>query len=310
MQERKNKRLAILLCALCCITAVVYYLSRSDGAVEIDKNLFKSYDLKSINEVIFESQKGKVQLKFNGAKWNVNDKFDADASMVEVLFATLQQAEPKRPLPISIQDSVCNALRQTGVKVSVIASGKAESIFYAGGNAQKTQTYFCAGDAGEKSYLVTIPGYRVYAAGIFELGEKDWKNKYVFGFNWRNFQRLETKFPQKTADNFSVALQDNFFAVDGLLSVDTTKLNDFLDDVSLLTVDEYIDTVNFELPKPSPVMVLTVKDIGQRVYTLELYSPSKNSGQMVPGLINGSEWALFDLRKIQNVLKPKAFFGK
>ena len=310
MQERKNKRLAILLCALCCVTAIVYYLSRSDGAVEIDKNLFKSYDFKSINEVILESQKGKVQLKFNGAKWEVNGKFDADASMVEVLFATLQQAEPKRPLATSIQDSVCNALRQTGVKVSVIASGKAESIFYAGGNAQKTQTYFCAGDAGQKSYLVTIPGYRVYAAGILEMGEKDWKNKYVFGFNWRNFQRLETKFLQKTADNFNVALQDNFFAIDGLLSVDTAKLNDFLDDVSLLTVDEYVDTVIFESPKPSPVMVLTVKDIGQRAYTLELYRPSKNSGQMVPGLINGSEWALFDPRKIQNVFKPKAFFGK
>ena len=310
MQERKNKRLAVLLCALCCMTAIVYYISRSDGAVEIDKNLFKSYDIKSINEVILESQKGKVQLKFNGAKWEVNDKFDADPSMIEVLFATLQQAEPKRPLATSIQDSVCNALRQNGVKVSVIASGNAESIFYAGGNTQKTQTYFCAGDAEQKSYLVTIPGYRVYTAGIFELGEKDWKNKYVFGFNWRNFQRLETTFPQKTGDNFNVALQDNFFAVDGLLSVDTAKLNDFLDDVSLLTVDEYVDTVIFESPKPSPVMVLTVKDIGQRVYTLELYSPSKNSGQMVPGLINGGEWALFDPRKIQNVFKPKAFFGK
>ena len=142
------------------------------------------------------------------------------------------------------------------------------------------------------------------------MGEKDWKNKYVFGFNWRNFQRLETKFPQKAADNFNVALQDNFFAVDGLLSVDTAKLNDFLDDVSLLTVDDYVDTVIFESPDPSPVMVLTVKDIGRRAYTLELYSPSKNSGQMVPGLINGSEWALFDPRKIQNVFKPKAFFVK
>jgi hypothetical protein len=310
MQERKNKRLAILLCALCCMTAIVYYLSITNGTVEIDKNLFKSYDLKSINEVILESQKGKVQLKFNGAKWEVNDKFDADPSMIEVLFATLQQAEPKRPLSTSIQDSVCNALRQNGVKVSVIASGNAESIFYAGGNTQKTQTYFCSGDAELKSYLVTIPGYRVYAAGIFELGEKDWKNKYVFGFNWRNFQRLEATFPQKAVDNFNIALQDNFFAVDGLLSVDTAKLNDFLDDVSLLTVDEYVDTVMFESAKPSPVMVLTVKDIGQRVYTLELFSPSKNSGQMVPGLINGGEWALFDPRKTQNVFRTKPFFGK
>jgi Domain of unknown function (DUF4340) len=311
MQERKNKRLAILFCALCCMTAIVYYLSSSGGAVEIDKNLFKNYDLKSIDEVVLESKKGRVELKFNGAKWEVNNQFDADPAMVEVLFATLQQAEPKRPLATSIEDSVCNELSQNGVKVSVIASGNAESVFYAGGNSQKTQTYFCTADPERKSYLVTIPGYRVYAAGVFELGAMDWKDKYVFGFNWRNFQGLETQFPQKPSDNFNISLQDNFFAVEGLVSIDTAKINDFLDDVSLLTVDEYVDTVSFQNSpsKPSPVMILTIRDIGKRVYTLELYNPSKN-GQMVPGLINGGQWACFDPRKIQNVFKPKAFFGK
>ena len=125
------------------------------------------------------------------------------------------------------------------------------------------------------------------------------------------FSAWKHSFPKKLRDNFNVALQDNFFAVEGLVSIDTAKINDFLDDVSLLTVDEYVDTVSFQNSpsKPSPVMILTVKDIGKRVYTLELYSPSKN-GQMVPGLINGGQWAFFDPRKIQNVFKPKAFFGK
>ena len=198
MQERKNKRLAALFCVLCCVTAIVYYKSRSDGAVEIDKNLFKSYDLKSINEVVLESQKGKVQLKFNGAKWEINDKFEADPSMIEVLFATLQQAEPKRPLATSIQDSVCNALMQRGVKVSLIASGNAESIFYAGGNTQKTQTYFCTGDGEQKSYLVTIPGYRVYSAGIFELGEKDWKKQIRIWIQLEKFSRPRNEVSPKS----------------------------------------------------------------------------------------------------------------
>ena len=311
MQERKNKRLAILLGVLCSITAMVYYFSSRDGSIQIDKNVFKNYDLKSINEIILESKKGKVELKFNGAKWELNNQFDADPSMVEVLFASLQQAEPKRPLAEAIQDSVCNELIQNGVKVSVIASGKAESIFYAGGNEQKTQTYFCTADEDRKSYLMSIPGYRVYTAGIFELEAKDWKNKYVFGFNWRNFQRLEGQFPQKPAENFTIAMQDNYFAVEGLVSVDTAKLNDFLDDVSLLTVDQYVDTVSFQESgaKPLPVMIIRVTDIGRRVYTLELYKPADSQGSAT-GLINGAEWALFDPRKIQTILKPKPFFGK
>ena len=166
-------------------------------------------------------------------------------------------------------------------------------------------------DGKAQPYLITIPGYRVYVSGIFELAEKDWKNKYVFSFNWRNFQRLESKFPQRPADDFEVALQDDFFAVQGLDELDTAKLNDFLDDVSLLTVDEYMaeDIFQDSVPKPFPILVLTVKDIAQRIYTLELFAPSQK-GQPLPGLINGIQWAVFDSKKIRNIFKPKAFFEK
>ncbi len=311
MQERKNKLLALLFCVLCVSTLLVYYLGSDGGTVDINKNTFKDYNLKEIDQVTLESKKGKVELKFNGAKWIVNNQFDADATMIEVLFATLQQAEPKRLLSATIQDSVSNALRQNGVKISLSTAGTTESSFYAGGNAQKTQAYFCKENGDDKSYLITIPGYRVYVSGIFELPEKDWRNKYVFGFNWRNFQSLETKFPRNPADNFEVALNDNYFSVQGLSAVDTTKLNDYLDDVSLLMVEEYVDQPIPEdtVSKSLPVMVLTIKDIAQRTYSLELHAPSKSNGK-VPGVINGVQWAYFDPAGIQNIFKQRAFFGK
>lgn len=312
MQEKKNKRLVILFCALCCMTAVIYYLGRNDGTLDIDKNIFKDYDLTKIDHVVMESKKGRVELKFNGARWELNNQFDADPSMVQVLFATLQQAEPKRLLATTIQDSVSNMLKKEGVKITLNSGGNVESVFYTGGNAQKTQAYFCAENGKPKSYLVTIPGYRVYVSGIFELKENDWKNKYVFGFNWRNFQKLETRFPQKPSDNFVVAMNDNYFNVQGVLSVDTAKLNTYLDDVSLLTVEDYIDNELFPdtLSKPSPNMIITVNDIGQRTYSLELYNPLEKYGQKIPGLIGGVQWALFDPEKVRNLYRPKSFFGK
>lgn len=294
------------------MTAIVYYLSGKDGTVNVDKNIFMNYDLKDINQVVLESKKERVELKFNGAKWEVNNQFDADASMIQVLFATLQQAEPKRPVSVSIQDSLTQELRQNGVKVSLFASGKTESIFYAGGNTQKTQAFFSLDEGKPKSYVVTIPGYRVYVSGIFEVAEKDWRDKLVFPFNWRNFERLETQFPQTPSDNFEVGLHDNYFSVQGLLKVDTTRLNNFLDDVSLLTVDEYSDRqISADsLAKPSPVMVIRVKDVAQRLYTLELFTPSELTGQRIPGLINGVQWAYFDPRQVQSIFKRRSFFGK
>ena len=49
---------------------------------------------------------GNVTLKYNGSRWKVNDEFNADPIMIDVLFATLQQAEPRRPLAASLKDSV------------------------------------------------------------------------------------------------------------------------------------------------------------------------------------------------------------
>ena len=293
------------------MTALVYYWDRRGGTVEVDKNIFKNYDLKEINQVVLESKMGRVELKFNGSKWEVNNQFNADASMIQVLFATFQQAEPKRPVAASIQDSLSRELKENGVRVSLIASDKTELSFYAGGNAQKTQAFFCLDGEEPKSYVVTIPGYRVYVSGIFEVVEKDWRDKLVFAFNWRNFERLETRFPQAPADNFEVGFQENHFTVQGLLKPDTAKLNNFLDDISLLTVEEYTDLQisGDSLSQGAPMMIVTVKDIGQRSYTLELYRPPGIT-QRIPGLINGVQWAYFDPRNVQNIFKRRAFFGK
>ena len=55
MQERKNKRLAIIFVALCCITAVIYFVGQADGTVDVEKNLFKDFDLQGIDQVNLES---------------------------------------------------------------------------------------------------------------------------------------------------------------------------------------------------------------------------------------------------------------
>lgn len=275
----------------------------------VDKNMFRDYDLKTVNEVLLESSSGKISLKYAGARWKVNDQHYANPDMIEVLFATLQQAEPKRPVAASKRDSIANALQSKGVKVSLISEENLQDVFYTGGNATKTQAFFM--DVQEnKPYLMTIPGYRVYVAGIFELGETGWRDKFVFGFNWRNFQSLDVTFPKKPADDFVVAMQNNYFSVQGISKVDTTRLNDYLDYISLLTVDDYIET-NSTLDSVAtlpPLLKISVRDIGKKEYILRIYPPIGKS-EKFPGLINDSQWALFEKTRVSGLIRPRHFFG-
>jgi hypothetical protein len=158
---------------------------------------------------------------------------------------------------------------------------------------------------------VTIPGYRVYVSGIFELSESGWRDKFVFGFNWRNFHRLETKFPQRPSDDFEIVMDDGLPVLKGLESIDTTKLNNFLDEVSLLTADHFSTASPSldSLARTKPLVSFSVSDVAGKAYLLQIYPASDMSLQYL-GLINGTQWARFNKNRISGILHGRSFFQK
>jgi hypothetical protein len=306
--ERKNKQKTILLVVLIITTALVFWYSRVEKTSDIDKKLFRLPDYQSINKVALESHDKKVVLAFNGARWKVNEKYNADRNLIQVLFATFQQAEPKRSIPESQRDSLKNLLQEHGIKISLYNGDKLEQQFIAGGNAAKTQAYFQL-DGQDDIYVMNIPGYRVYVSGILELSENQWRDKLVFALNWENFQRLSVEFSEKPSENFSVSMQNNSFGVEGLAKTDTARLNTFLDNVSLLTANEYLERGKLvdSLKALTPFMTIRAFDIGKREYTLSLF---REAGAVVPGLVQNEDGVTFSRVKIQPIIRPKSFFKR
>lgn len=310
MQEKRNKRLLILLVALICVTGATLWMKRADQKEIIAKDLFNHFDLQSVNEIRLESKNEKVTLVFNGSRWKVNEGYYADPAMIEVLFATIRQAVPKRPVASAVQDSVSKALEDNGVKVSILAAGNVIETFYAGGNDTKSQAYFVKANKGTP-YLVNIPGYRVYVSGIFELTESGWRDKRIFTLNWRNFEELQAQFPGRPADDFKIALIDQFISIPGMSTVDTTQINNFMDNLLSLTAEEFVPGAPAldSLGKQSPVMSVAVKDVAGKLYKLSVYSPLGKSGNIY-GLVNEKEWALFARERISSIIRPRKSFGK
>ncbi|HTE30640.1 MAG TPA: DUF4340 domain-containing protein [Chryseolinea sp.] len=310
MQAKKNKLLAALLLMLLVLTTAAFLVKRTNSHDSTDKDLFRDFDLKTISRIILASPAGRVELSFTGSRWKVNNEYAADPSMIEVLFATLQQAEPKRPIGSSQQDSLSANLQNQGVKVSLFNGENIVKSFYAGGNTRKNQAYFMADDRSVP-YVMTIPGYRVYVSGIFELDEGAWRDKHIFAFNWRNFHELDASFAGAAGNDFKVVMMDNLFTVAGLQTVDTTRLNDFLDNVSLLTADAFAQSTPQldSLGKTKPLVSIVVKDVAKKEYKLDLY-PKVGPTENFPGLIDGTQWAYFHKNTIEGVIRPRSFFGK
>lgn len=308
MQEKKNKKLLALLIGLIVTTTLVILFEPSRQGAGVDKDLFRADDLNAIDRVVLESMDDTLELTFNGTNWRVNNIYNADRNMVTVLFATLKQAEPWRPVSESMRDSLRKEIEKKGVKVSLFRREDPVKTFFAGGNTAKTQAWFMDPASGN-IYLMAIPGYRVYVSGIFELQENGWRDKLVFDLNWRNFKGMKVEFPNKPADNFTVVPNDlTQFNIQELPQTDTAKLFTFLDEVSLLTVDEYVAGPRKDsLSNLKPTMTITIEDIAGRLYILSLLEGGNE--RRVPGLIQGKDVAYFDQRKARALLRPRGYFS-
>ena len=309
MQEKKNIRSLITLVTLLLLTVIVYSISQNSHKTITDPDIFQVKDYNTIDRIVLESPADTISIGFDGTRWRINERYQADRQMVDLLFATLQQVKPRRPVAAAISDSIASRLKAAGVRVSIYTGNDLQKIFFAGGDSHKTQAYFMDPETAGV-YVVGIPGYRVYASGIFELDKNEWRDKYVFAFNWRNFERMEVTFPGKPAENFAVAMHENFFGIEGISQTDTSRLNTFLDDVSLLTVAKYLNDSQIStdsLLREKAQMHIRVKDIGKREYSLAIYAEKRGRDQ-VPGLVNETQVALFNQRSIRNILKPKSYF--
>lgn len=267
---KRNKFLTGLLLTGIAMTALFYVFGFESRDFRVNPDLFKVPQLGQVDSVVLQAAAGKTTLTFDGVRWKVNGEHPAQNRMITLLFATLEQVEPRRAVPAQQEAEVRTRLKEVGIHIDLHAAGELVGSFDIVGDERKATTYFAHED---DIYLVTIPGYRVYVAGIFELASLDWREKRIFNFNWRNFKSLSASFPADPAEGFTVERIDGLFGITGMPAVDTTQLNNYLDAVSLTEATKLVNSSpEYDRATASqPVAHIEVADIGNRTYGLDVY---------------------------------------
>lgn len=308
MQEKRNIRLLIGLVISSLTLIVVVYISARENFDVVDKQLFQVEDQTEINKVVIKPAQGeKVELGFEGGRWRVNNLYDADQQMIKILFATLLQTEPRREVAATIQDSISNHIRTTGHEVELYANENLVKHFWVGGNDRKSETWFQL--PNDVPYIVQVPGYRLYIASVFELAANDWRDKRIFNFNWQNFKSLETRFAQQANQDFTISLVNQLYVINEVTVADTTKLSNYLESVFNLQADQFLTTSGKydSLLATTPVYSISVKDIANRAYQLEVF-PQLKGEQVILGRVNSELPALFNPSQMALIARKRSYF--
>jgi hypothetical protein len=310
MLERKIKYRLITLLLLIVVTTALYVFLPDNSLSKIDKNIFRPAAIEKIDQLILTSPAQQIDLSFINGRWMLNETLQADREMVQIMFATIDQAVPKRKAAARQIDSLSRQFESKAVKVSLLRDGKVEKSYEVLGDDARKISWFKA--AGSKDiYQVIIPGYSAYVAFIYQQAAHDWRDRLVFDFNWRNFVSLKLDYAEADTDDFEINMADDYFRINNLIETDTSRLNDYLDEVSLLEALKWIAAAEHdasdELAKLAADARLSIFDLAGRSRTLEIWKkPLPNNYRLAR--LDEKQLLWLGAKELESILRRKEEF--
>ncbi len=306
-QRKKNIRLLVILGVLTVVTLGVILTDKTGDTLDVPRGLFAFEDTESVDQVVV----GKDTLTFNGSYWMVNQRYKADPQRVEVLFAILRQVQVRRKASLAQLDSLNQQMDQEGVMVRLYSAGSLVREYVVWGNPERGMTWLRETGA-DIPYLAEIPGYRSYLGGIFGLDENSWRYPIVLDINWQNLQGVTVSYPGKEASSFEIAYTDGFYGVKGLAKTDSSRLTDFLDNLSLLYVNDFLSAEElspYDSLTGMPQAHIVVEDVGKNQYVVDVFEKVPGRDEILVR-VDSADFGLADYGKVKTLLKPRQFFSK
>lgn len=312
-QKKKNVRLLVYLTTLIVITVMVYFSGSERSGVSFDKYKFRLGENIVITDVELQGQNFTNHLEYNNGVWMVNGKYFVDQGMRDVFFAVLSQVEVHRPASESIIDSLTSTFSESGIKVTITNNGEAVKQYYVVGDRERYSTWFLA-EGEDLPHKMRIPGYHSYIAGIYQVGENDWRERFIWTMEWSRLKKFEVTYVKGDKDDLVFEYVDNFIKVGNLDDMDTTQVMEYLQFAANLQVESFIsekDRFRYDslLTEELHYATINFEEIGNRQNSLILYNRELENN-LIPGILNEDQVILLHRDNVELLYKEAKDFRK
>ncbi|MGM0579863.1 MAG: hypothetical protein ACQETL_04235 [Bacteroidota bacterium] len=288
-QSKKNIVLLSVWLGLVLLTILAYsYNPYERKSTSFEKDLFAVENTnQTISRIELNGQDFSNTLEKKGDSWSVNQEYLLDASMQQVFFKLLEQVSIQRPIVGENSAKIKQNVLDSGVQVNIYGNENLLNSYTVGGDFQAMRSYFVK---GEEVYLVQLPGYQSYVAGIFEVPENDWRDRVVFDGIWQDMVSLKINRPNKEAVEFKY--DDRLLRIQNQ-QADTAEVMNFVERFNYFFVDQFLPEDHIALQKKESfdkAGIIEIEGLDKdKSLRLELFKNPEFNAYLVH--INGKEWA-------------------
>ncbi|MGF1637325.1 MAG: hypothetical protein ACFCUU_09640 [Cyclobacteriaceae bacterium] len=310
-QQQKNKRLLVVLVVLVvAILATLLTEKKPKGTIS-DPFRFALSDTSAVTSIQIIDALKTIELERRQNGWFLSSGAQVDEGIMMVVLTVMQQTEISRRVSANKKESVVQLLKESGKEVKIFADKTLMQHFFAGGNPNKTQSYFMTTD--DEPFVVSIPGYESYVAGIFEIPEIDWQSRLLVSSTWRSLLKLSASYPEQPDKDFEIVFNNQFLDMPGITELDTAAMVNYLEQFEYFQADRFADTESQTMLDSAaavqlPMLIVKIEDIdASKTLSIQFY-PHPTEANTVLGMVSDGRYALFNRRRLAGVFKEKSDF--
>lgn len=307
MQKQKNIRLLISLSIIILLIALIPFLKESRDGFSFDKNQFTLNDQAVITDVILISESARNKLSFENGTWQVNSTYQLDPNMRDVFFSVLSKLQIRRAVSEAQNDSISSLSKKHGIQVTILNNQDIIKNYWIRGDNESQTSYLT--DESAQSYIVHIPGYRSYVAGIFEVPENDWRTRRVFSALFTNLNSLKINFSN---EEIEFHYKDSFFEISGI-KADSTQLITSLERLLFLQTDQFLQPseilkyIDDDFSYDNPSISILVTKISGAEETVKVFDTEEEYSFYL-GITPDSSYCLFNKKRLNKILVKMSDF--
>ncbi len=312
-QAKKNKILFIILAFLIAVAVMLHFSTKTpetNTITNVDK--FAVGDTAAIQKIVLKKAGDTIILERDNNQWSINNNMEADPDIIRVFLAVLKQLNISKGVSHNQIEQTKKDLLKNGIRVEIYDDQSLMKSYNVMGNTNKTLSVFMD-EQDSIPYVVDLPGYDSYVAGIFAIPAIDWQKRLIFNSTWRSLRKLEMLYPAKPENSFEIRFDVDFFKVTGVNQLDTASVMKYIDEFQYFQADRFIEPGKGsrydKLLKTEPVAYLSIQDIDERKNNRITFYNRLKSDRMILGKLDNGKLALFEYKRIRKIFKKRSDFA-